>query len=510
MLSALKRAFTESAKALRDTRTLTRCAMLLALQIALGLVSDFYLTPDLRISFGFIPQAMTGYLFGPVPAMISGALADVIGYLIKPTAAYHPGLTLSAVLGGLVYGSIFYRRWLDGLRVVQAKLIVDVFINILLNTFWLQQILGRAFMLMLPGRIIKNMAMLPVDVMLLMLVLPTLKRVAKPLPEWESAPPGRHRRALAVLCIVLAVVGGVWANNTSLNVKRTEEPKLLAHRGLAQTFEVEGVAWDTDTSKIIHPIEHEYIENTIPSMQEAFRLGAAVVELDVRRTKDDKLAVFHDYTIEYRTDGEGLVSDHTMAELKLLDVGYGYTADGGKTWPLRGKGVGQMPSLDEVLEVFPEQDLLIHLKDEDERAGDLLAGYLQGMDEQRLARISVYGSDAGIEQVKQEVPTLRAMSMSSLKTALIQYELLGWTGYIPPAMQNTQIHLPMNYARLLWGWPARFVSRMDSVGTRVVLVNGDGGASEGFDDIEQVAQIPSNYTGYIWTNRIDRIGEAFE
>ena len=52
-------------------------------------------------------------------------------------------------------------------------------------------------------------------------------------------------------------------------------------------------------------------------MQAAFDLGADVVELDVKLTKDNKLAVFHDFTLEYRTDGTGNVSDYTMADEKL-------------------------------------------------------------------------------------------------------------------------------------------------------------------------------------------------
>ena len=72
-------------------------------------------------------------------------------------------------------------------------------------------------------------------------------------------------------------------------------------------------------------------------MQAAFDLGADVVELDIRLTKDNKLAVFHDYTLEYRTDGTGQVRDYIMEELKALDIGYGYTADNGQTYPLEVK-----------------------------------------------------------------------------------------------------------------------------------------------------------------------------
>lgn len=167
-----------------------------------------------------------------------------------------------------------------------------------------------------------------------------------------------------------------------------------------------------------------------------------------------------------------------------------------------------MPELSEVLRAFPDGELLIHVKDGDEITGELIARALRGASEERLAQITVYGDDAPVASFKRQMPALRAMSMSTLKGALIQYELLGWTGYIPEAMRNTQIHLPEVYARYLWGWPAKLVKRMDSVNTRVVLVRGHGSWSEGFDELEQLKAVPVNYTGYIWTNRIDRLAEV--
>ncbi|MEZ4555866.1 MAG: glycerophosphodiester phosphodiesterase family protein [Caldilineaceae bacterium] len=57
-------------------------------------------------------------------------------------------------------------------------------------------------------------------------------------------------------------------------------------------------------------------------------LGADVVEFDVHRTSDDQFAVFHDWTLDCRTDGTGVTRDQTLADLQTLDIGYGYTGDG--------------------------------------------------------------------------------------------------------------------------------------------------------------------------------------
>jgi len=59
----------------------------------------------------------------------------------------------------------------------------------------------------------------------------------------------------------------------------------------------------------------------------------------------------------------------------------------------------------------------------------------------------------------------------------------------------------------LWGWPHKFMKRMEDSGTGVVLVAGDGKFSEGFDTAEDIKKIPAGFSGYIWTNRIDRVGK---
>ncbi len=97
------------------------------------------------------------------------------------------------------------------------------------------------------------------------------------------------------------------------------------------------------------------------------------------------------------------------------------------------------------------------------------------------------------------------MSARTMKRALLQYEAIGWTGYVPESMRNTQLHLPLNYCKLLWGWPDKFLARMERADTRVVITAGTGGFSEGFDFEQSLAAIPEGFTGYIWTNSIEII-----
>ena len=126
-------------------------------------------------------------------------------------------------------------------------------------------------------------------------------------------------------------------------------------------------------------------------MEAAFAAGADVVEFDIHPTTDGQFAVFHDWTLDCRTEGNGKTRDHAMTDLKKLDVGYGYTADGGKTFPLRGKGVGLMPTLDEVLDAFPDKRFLINVKSNDAGEGEKLAAYFAKLPPEARARLMVYG-----------------------------------------------------------------------------------------------------------------------
>ena len=308
------------------------------------------------------------------------------------------------------------------------------------------------------------------------------------------------------LIFLILLVAFMYLNNTSFFMKvSNEEPFLLAHRGMAQTFPMEGIQGDTCTAEIIYEPEHPYLENTIPSMEAAFAAGADIVELDIQPTTDGEFAVFHDWTLECRTNGEGVTREYSMTELKRLDIGYGYTADQGKTYPFRGKGIGLMPTLEEVLTHFPNESLLIHIKSNDPKEGILLAEYLSRLSDERLGNLSVYGGDQPVEALKEKLPQMRVMSMDTLKRCLLPYLAAGWTGYIPKACDNTQIHIPEKYASLMWGYPSKFIARMEEKGTRVILVAGDGGWSEGFDQTQDVERIPEKYDGGIWTNRIDVI-----
>lgn len=301
-------------------------------------------------------------------------------------------------------------------------------------------------------------------------------------------------------------------NNSSLLTKqRNDDPLLLAHRGLGQTFSLEGIKNDTCTAERIYEPEHPYLENTIPSMEAAFEAGADIVEIDVHITKDNQFAIFHDWTLGCRTNVEGVTRDYTMAQLRNVDIGYGYTADGGATYPFRGKGIGMMPSLTEVLDRFPNKQLLIDVKSNDPEEGKQLAEYLLKLPKPQQDLLAVYGGDEPIAALKEKMPDMRVMSKATMKDCLLPYLATGWTGYVSEACKHTQLHIPEELAKWLWGWPNKLLNRMERADTRVIVVGGDGSSfSSGFDTPEDIERLPSKFSGGIWTNRIDRLAPLYK
>jgi glycerophosphoryl diester phosphodiesterase len=67
-------------------------------------------------------------------------------------------------------------------------------------------------------------------------------------------------------------------------------------------------------------------ENTLASFEGAMQAGCDMIELDVTLTKDRKVVVIHDDTLDRTTNGKGPVRGHALAEIKALDAGSWFDA----------------------------------------------------------------------------------------------------------------------------------------------------------------------------------------
>lgn len=308
-----------------------------------------------------------------------------------------------------------------------------------------------------------------------------------------------------ILVALVLIAGGLWlANSSLLSGAGDAKPRVLAHRGIFQSYPPDDVGRDTCTATLIRPPQHNLLENTIASMRAAFEAGAEVVELDVHLTPDGKFAVFHDWTLECRTDGKGVTGQTPYSVLKALDVGYGYTADGGKTFPFRGLGKGLMPELTEVFEALSNGRFLVNYKSRRVEEGTALAALVKERPEFKARIYGVYGGAEPTRAAVAAIPGLRGFDPQSVKACLLRYAALGWSGYVPSECRNTIIAVPANAAPWLWGWPSKFVARMQAAGTDVILLGPwSGGATAGIDHLEEIALVPEKFGGLVWTNRTE-------
>jgi len=84
-----------------------------------------------------------------------------------------------------------------------------------------------------------------------------------------------------------------------MKIGAIQHPLIIAHRGYSK----------------------QYPENTLVAFQAALDANADMIELDVTLTRDRKIVVIHDDTLERTTNGRGPVSDYCLNQLKALDAG---------------------------------------------------------------------------------------------------------------------------------------------------------------------------------------------
>jgi glycerophosphoryl diester phosphodiesterase len=130
--------------------------------------------------------------------------------------------------------------------------------------------------------------------------------------------------------------------------------------------------------------EDEFPSNTMYAFRKALGAGADMLELDVGVTKDGKVVVMHDTTVDGKTNGAGTVASKTLRQIKRLDAAYWFAPDRSehyshdlprKAYRFRGIATGKrpapkgfrardfrVPTLAEVLRAFPKVPINVEIK----------------------------------------------------------------------------------------------------------------------------------------------------
>ena len=177
----------ESVNELRKTRVMVFCSLMAVIAIVISYTTTIEIGPYIRIGFSGLPNRIIDYLFGPFIGGIFGGTLDVLKYLVRPSGPFFFGFTFNAILSGTIYGILLYNKPIKIWRAVAAEVLVKTIVNCGLNTLWLSMLYGKAFTVLLPARVIKNLVMLPIDTIILLALLTYAEKTIKPMViSWKN------------------------------------------------------------------------------------------------------------------------------------------------------------------------------------------------------------------------------------------------------------------------------------------------------------------------------------
>jgi len=110
-------------------------------------------------------------------------LGDIIGATLFPTGAFFIGYTISTAISGLIYGLLLYKKednsYTDKqfiIRLIISVILVTCISNIGLNTLWISITTGKAFIVLLGTRIVKELIMIPIQIVVILFIEKALRK----------------------------------------------------------------------------------------------------------------------------------------------------------------------------------------------------------------------------------------------------------------------------------------------------------------------------------------------
>jgi len=191
---------------------------------------------------------------------------------------------------------------------------------------------------------------------------------------------------------------------------------------------------ETEMLKIGHrgaPGYPKYAENTMGSFQRAIWKGANALEFDVRRTKDGKLVVIHDDSVNRTTNGSGKVCSLTYEQITKLDAGFGE----------------RIPLLEEVLRNFgPKVFLNIEIKEDGIEKEILEMIKFYGLEDKVI--ISAFDSNDNDQNSSSSWNQLDVFSGEALIALLAgrrKIFRIGWAAYLEEAIKRNAFAIHPQY-----------------------------------------------------------------
>lgn len=243
---------------------------------------------------------------------------------------------------------------------------------------------------------------------------------------------------------------------------------VVAYRGGGSLIDYEKLAATNCSAVSLKESGLHSVENTHEAVAASVAAGIDAIHLNVQRTSDDQLVVFHDWTLDCATDGTGPLSQSSWNDLNHIDAGYGYTFDNGKTFPFRGKGL-RISKLEEFYSQYPGYKFLVNLKNNDEQSFNVLYKFIIDLPPVSSSATTVITSAKGMDWFRTKATAIKVVSVDSVKGCGMNYLVVGWAGMVPESCRNTSLFIPPSMAKYFWGFPKRLAARLQKYGTDVYL-----------------------------------------
>ena len=227
----------------RDTRMLVFAALILALRIAVKPLS-IPIAGDLREGIGFIVNAFGSMIYGPVVALLSGALSDALGFLIFPDGVYFPAYMITEMAGSFVFALFLYRAEITVPRLLLCRFTVCLFVNVLLSypihVWYYQAVMGKEYSIAMI-RVVKNIVLFPIETVILAVVFRALVPPFSKLGYVRSGTAGlvftkKHICLLVCLFLIGVAITAGYAiysyNTTSLSASYTPEQRQARNKAI--------------------------------------------------------------------------------------------------------------------------------------------------------------------------------------------------------------------------------------------------------------------------------------
>ena len=327
----------DAAAELGDTKMLVVTALMVALRIALK-PAAIPLGPSLYIQTATLATALGAMIFGPVMAIPAAIISDTVGFMIWPTGDYFLPFVLTEIGSTLMYALFLYRAKVTPVRVMLARFGICFLVNVVLQQIiyaWYYVYIGNPeeakesiMGIMTVTRIFKNLALFPIEAVVMTLFLKVLIPVTSRarLTYDRSANLGFNKKQIAVLVLLMVVGLGSAVgyltyryNGTSRSADYTDKQRVEANQTMTQLVLDKTDDWDEETvvcvvDSAFRPMFQDETDYTVAVYvldQEAFAAG-------VEATKDSKNPYSMDTLWGYSKSGPS--KDKYQSLIKVASV----------------------------------------------------------------------------------------------------------------------------------------------------------------------------------------------